>query len=311
MKGTAQSSTGDGDARMSTDCGEKLPDLRQKCRIATWNVLTLNGIGYQTSLVRELVKYKVSIAGLTECRLVGSDSRQVEGALIVHSGGLQHYNGVALVLRPPFNNALTSWQPISDRLLRARIAHRHGHLTVVVAYAPTEAADEVSKDNFYNQLSSAIQSVPPHDNLLVLGDLNAVTGSITSSSRNIVGPFGSGTPNDNSERLLSLCGNYNLSVLGSWFRRLDIRRWSWDSHDGRTKKEIDHMITRSADRHLAKSYRVYRGAEAPANTDHHLVVAEFEIQPFKRAFKGMAVRKYDVQRLVSDETLQQQVRVLI
>ena len=134
---------------------------------------------------------------------------------------------------------------------------------MVVAYAPTEAAEDVLKDNFYSQLSSVIQLIPPHDNLLILGDLNAVTGPTTLGSENIVGPYGSGTPNDNTERLLALCGSHNLSVLGSWFRRPDIHRWSWESRDGHTRKEIDHRITRSAERYLLKSYRVYRGAEAP------------------------------------------------
>jgi len=53
---------------------------------------------------------------------------------------------------------------------------RHGHLSVIVAYAPTEEANDADKDSFYNDLAYVIESVPAHDNLLLLGDFNAVTG---------------------------------------------------------------------------------------------------------------------------------------
>ena len=53
-------------------------DLRQCIRVATWNVLTLNGTSYQTALVQELEKYNIAIAGLTEARLQDSDLSTVD-----------------------------------------------------------------------------------------------------------------------------------------------------------------------------------------------------------------------------------------
>ena len=78
----------------------------------------------------------VAVAGITETRLPGSDLSQVEGATIIQSGGQDHTVGVALVLQPPFNKNLISWRSVSSRLLHARLSHRHGHVSVVVAYAP-------------------------------------------------------------------------------------------------------------------------------------------------------------------------------
>jgi len=67
---------------------------------------------------------------------------------------------------------VVSCQPISDRLLLARFAHKHRHLSIIVLYAPTHLSEDHDKDNFYNQLSAATQSIPPHDifqRLLVIG----------------------------------------------------------------------------------------------------------------------------------------------
>jgi len=115
---------------------------------------------------------------------------------------------VALVLRHPLNDALVTWQPTSSRLLSARLIHRHGHLSVIVAYAPTEDAVDADKDAFYNDLASVIESVPTHDNLLMLGDFNAMTGPRSAGYEDVVGPFGAGNPNNNSSHLLSLCSSH-------------------------------------------------------------------------------------------------------
>ena len=73
-----------------------------------------------------------------------------------------------------------------------------------------------------------------------------------------------------------------IACSGSWFKRLDIHRETWISNDGRTRKELDYiLVPRELDhnRSLVKSYRVYRGAEAPANTDHRLLVASVAVSP--------------------------------
>ena len=143
-------------------------------------------------------------------------------------------------------------QPTSSRLLSARLIHRHGRLSVIVAYAPTEDAADADKDAFYNDLASVIESVPTHDNLLMLGDFSAVTGPRSAGYEDVVGLFGAGNPNNNSSRLWSLCSSHGLIVFRSWFRRLNVHRWTRASDDGRTKKEIDHIIYSTVD--LAKSF---------------------------------------------------------
>jgi len=153
----------------------------------------LDGTGYQTALVQELEKY-IAIAGLTEARLQDSDLSTVDGATFLHSGGHDRTQGVALVLRHPFNDALVTWQPTSSRLLSARLIHRHDHLSVIVAYASTEDAADADKDALYNDLASVIESVPTHDNLLMLSDFSAVTGPRSAGYEDVVGPFGAGNP---------------------------------------------------------------------------------------------------------------------
>ena len=273
---TASGQTSSGEARSSTVHlkSHKL-DLRRSARFATWNVLTLSRTGYKEAVTRELGRLGIDIACLTETRIEGSGHQLIEGYTFIHSGGTQHYRGVALVVASRIAGGLISWRALSDRLLSARFSHHHGHLTVIAAYGPTEVASDAEKDEFYESLAALTASVAPHDQLIIAGDLNAVSGTDRAGIDAVVGPYGSGVPNNNTTRLLDFCAVAGTSIVGSWYRRRDIRRWTWISNDGVTKKEIDHILTRN--RKDFVSYRVYRGAECPANTDHRLVIARLRV----------------------------------
>ena len=53
--------------------------------------------------------------------------------------------GVALAMSRNTRKALISWWPINERMLEARFEHRHGKLTIIVAYAPTNLAENDKK----------------------------------------------------------------------------------------------------------------------------------------------------------------------
>jgi hypothetical protein len=290
---------------------QRLPqlDLRRSTKIATWNVLTLNGTGYQVAITRELARLNIDIACLTEARIPGSGLHRVENHTFLYSGGTQHIHGVAMVLAPSIASSLLSWHAVNDRLLTARLRHRHGHMTLVAAYAPTEDGTDIEKDAFYDSLADIVHSVPPHDELVIAGDLNAVSGTERAGFEQVIGPFGSGIRNDNSDRLLSFCACTGLAILGSWFQRPDIWRWTWLSNDGRTTKELDHILTRR--RKDCCSLRVYRGAECPANTDHRIVVSRFKISLTKKRKSNSPQGQVDVEKLACIPQLQQDFSVAV
>ena len=58
--------------------------------------------------------------------------------------------GVALVMTKQAAGCLESWMPVSDRIMIVRFASRFIKTTVVYVYAPTNEADEETKDSFYD-----------------------------------------------------------------------------------------------------------------------------------------------------------------
>ncbi|PVD27369.1 hypothetical protein C0Q70_12526 [Pomacea canaliculata] len=127
-------------------------------------------------LVKEFDNYNLDILGVSEVRWTGTGKRRLaSGHTILFSGrsDAQHSEGVALLLNKKTEKALLEWKPYGPRLLRARFHSKYTKLTVLACYAPTNDSEAEDKDAFYDQLQAASESVPAHDMLLIIGDLNA------------------------------------------------------------------------------------------------------------------------------------------
>ena len=126
---------------------------------------------------------------------------------------------------------------ISEKLLTARFKHNFSYLSLTVAYAPTNEVCDFAKDAFYQQVEQAMRTIRQGNLIICLGDFNAVTGTSRLNMEHVIGPYGSGTANDNTDRLLNFCLGAGLRVGSSWFKRKDIYRYTWFSNDGVTVKE--------------------------------------------------------------------------
>jgi len=228
----------------------------------------------------------------------------------IHSGEEQALSrGVVLVLDKRLSRSLVLRQAASSRILMARFLHKHDYLTVVVVYSPTEDSSASSKDKFYTTIESLITSRPPHDQLVVLGDFNVVTGTNRAGFECVVGNFGSRRPNDNSLRMLTMCSAAKLTIVGSWFQRRDIHRHTWLSNHGYTMKELDHILTN--DSSLFKSCRVFRSAESPANSDHHLVISTMRHLYPARTTKVRQRKYLDVETLTQCDELADKYNIAV
>jgi hypothetical protein len=197
---------------------------------------------------------------------------------------------------------LLEWEPINERLIKARFDSRFTKLTVLQCYAPTNDADKEDKDDFYEQLQLAVSRVSQHDTLMILGDLNAKVGSDNSICPRTMGKHGCGNQNDNGERLVSFCSNNNYVIGGTIFPHKDIHKLTWTSPDGRTVNQIDHVIVNYKWRRSLQDVRVYRGADA--NSDHYLLIAEVKTK-LRKALRPLKRKRLDISRL-RDPTIKEE-----
>ena len=69
------------------------------------------------------------------------------------------------------------------------------NLSLIVAYAPTSAANEDELNQFYEMIQEAVDSIPSRDILMVLGDFNGKVGKATLPTP-VHGKFGLGERNE-------------------------------------------------------------------------------------------------------------------
>lgn len=114
-------------------------------------------------------------------------------------------------------------------------------LKVIQVYAPTSDHSDDEVETFYEEVERAYAENPCHFTVL-LGDFNAKVGQ-SSGSENSVGTFGLGSRNLRGETLVSFLEKHNLYAMNTFFKKRPSRKWTWVSPDGRTKNEIDYIIS--------------------------------------------------------------------
>jgi hypothetical protein len=250
-------------------------------RIGTWNVRTLYESGKAAQVTREMDKYRLDVLGLSEVRWTTSGRVTLaSGHTLLYSGPPdeddEHRNGVGLLLTKKASRSLMEWEPISERILKARFYSKFRKVSIIQCYAPTNAADQEAKTDFYEHLQNVLDGVPRRDIIIVLGDFNAKVGGDNTGREIIMGREGLGTINDNGEIFADFCLQNDLVIGGTVFPHRRIHKVTWVSPDARTENQIDHLTISRRWRRTLLDVRAYRGADV--GTDHTLLVGKFKVK---------------------------------
>ena len=150
--------------------------------IGAWNVRTLmhnsssDRPERRTALVgRELDRYKVEIAALSETRLAEEGLlKEVGAGYTFFWGGRKKEErreaGVGFAIKSHRVSKLSGLsEGINDRLMTLRLPlSGKRHATIVSAYAPTMTNPNEVKDKFKDDLDSVISTAPRTDKLILL-----------------------------------------------------------------------------------------------------------------------------------------------
>ena len=159
--------------------------------IGAWNVRTLMASSgsdrpeRRTALVgRELDRYKVEIAALSETRLAEEGLLKEVGAGYTFFWSGRKKEGrreaeVGFAIKSHLVSKLSGLHKgIKDRLLTLRLPlSGKKHATIVSAYAPTMTNPDKVMDKFYDELDSVISAARRTDKLILLRDFNARVGT--------------------------------------------------------------------------------------------------------------------------------------
>ena len=258
-------------------------NTRSPIRIGTWNVRTMNQLGKDQMLSREMDRIKVHLLGISEVRWLGSGEKILsDGKKIIYSGHenlTRHTQGVALMLSKNVKSSLISWRPHGSRIIEAlfKTSNNNIKLRIIMCYAPTNDAESESKDEYFLKLDSVISSKFSNKDILILmGDMNAKVGEDNTGYTNIMGKHGLGVMNDNGERFANLCLENSLVIGGTLFPHKPIHKYTWMSPGDRARNQIDHICISQKFRRSLQDVRTKRGADG--DSDHNLVIANLQLK---------------------------------
>ena len=186
----------------------------------------------------------IGIAALSKVQRPDSGEIMVGDYTYYWSGrsNVYHAQGVAVAVSTKLTPMIIEVILVNECIMRQRIHHSLGVISLVSANAPTEASDLTMKDAFYAMFESVVDQCPRRDALIVLGDFIASIGTDRDGYETCVGPHGSGTVNQKSTKFLDFARSHGLRVAGSWFQHPQAHRWTWYSNAGGVAKEIDHVL---------------------------------------------------------------------
>jgi hypothetical protein len=112
--------------------------------------------------------YKLDILEVSEVRWNGSGQIiTTNGKMLLYSGMLSeedpHVQGVGILFNKETKNSLLEWNPVSERIIKARVKTKYRKMTIVQCYAPTEDGETVEKKSFYTLLDKTLTSLHRSD----------------------------------------------------------------------------------------------------------------------------------------------------
>ena len=280
--------------------------------MGAWNVHTLldrdvaDRPQRRTALIgKELARYGIDIAALSETRLAG------EGELCERGSGYTFFwsgrtseerreAGVGFAVKSTLVGKLAGLpKGVNDRLMTMKLPLSAGrkHITIISAYAPTMTNPDEVKAKFYEDLHTVIADVPKADKLILLGDFNARVGTDNVAWEGVLGHHGVGHCNSNGLLLLQTCAEHELLITNTIFRLPTRNRTSWMHPRSKHWHLIDYVIVRKRDRHDVRVTKSMCGAECW--TDHRLIITKLNIRilPKRRPQGKKAPKRFNVAKL--------------
>jgi hypothetical protein len=277
-------------------------------KLSTWNVRTMmtgmntdddldneNDIRKTAVIDTELSMRNIHIAALQETRLADSGTIKEEHYTFFWFGrpaDQARLYGTGFAVRNDLLSSIVTPTAVSDRISTLKLNTQQGSIKIISAYAPTLAADDSDKDNFYNQLEDVISSTADTERIVLLGDMNARVGDDHLVWPDCMGKFGVGHMNENGQRLLELCCRNGLCITNTIFPGKPHRKMSWCHPRSKKWHQLDFIIVRQKHRGEVHNTRTYHSADC--DTDHSLVLSTMLLKPRPHHSQVKQSRKIDV-----------------
>ena len=180
--------------------------------------------------------------------------------------------GIGLLISAKAEAVLSEVIKWNERIL---IAHFTGNpaIRVVAHYAPVEGSD--SAEEHYMNLADAINSIPKHNILLVMGDFNAHIGKDFAKHA-----FHDNT-NTNGDYLIDLTHEADMFIANTHFQKRTGKKWTYISDMCGVKAQNDYILLNNKWKNTLKNCEPYSSFSS-IGSDHRVLTASLKLSLRKR-----------------------------
>ncbi|XP_013139165.1 PREDICTED: craniofacial development protein 2-like, partial [Papilio polytes] len=217
--------------------------LRNKFNISTINTRSMKSQESLLELELALETVNWDILGVCDVRREGEKTEERNNYILYHFNKKTGRYGVGFFVKKYLKNDIIEFRGISDRIaiLNIKLSGFNQPVSIVQIYAPTEVTQKEIKDEFYNELNKVMSML--NKTVIIIGDFNSQIGKRNKNEDQVIGPYSTGKRNDNGHRLINFALENNLHIMNTYYKRKHNRKWTWISPDGRTRNEIDYILT--------------------------------------------------------------------
>ena len=267
-------------------------------KIGTWNVRTLLQAGKLENAKREMEMNNIDILGLSEIRWSDKGDINIEGFRMIYSGPEKKgKQGVGILLSKNHIYKVIQVSCVNERLMSIKLESTPVNTVLVQVYMPTSDSNEEEVDKIYELIEDFLEN-SKNDNVIVMGDFNAVIGE--GEQTKYVGKYGLGIRNDRGDRLNEFAtNNNNMFICNTWFTQPKRRRYTWKMPGDHGRYQLDYMLMRVRYRNCVKSCHSYPGADI--GSDHNLVAMKIRSIRYKRVKGTKKKVRWNLQELENED----------
>ncbi|KAK6751951.1 hypothetical protein RB195_003395 [Necator americanus] len=289
-----------------------MESLATTIRFVTLNCRALSSELQQAVLSRLLQYLCVPFAALQETRMRDRPVISIENYTIYCGDAYENkVGGCAIAVRNNYKNLVEEIGSTSSRCVFLRLRDRRGRkLCIVSAHAPTETAEDNSKEAFYDELNALMSKISSQQVVIVGIDANAKMG--VEQQSDVLGKwyYAAERTSDNGDRVVDLCEQTGLTVASTFKRNHRRHQLMWQGSAVLTPEEqrkrktlklqLDYVLARNIPQSsdIRKSRAVW---DVAFDSDHRPVLLSFKIRFHKRN-RGVSLQpKIDMTDLKDDE----------
>ena len=284
------------DLRVGTTREEIIAKKHHILRVGAWNVRSLNRSGRLENLKREMGRLKLDVVGISEVRWQDEQDFWSGDYRIINTKSNRGNAGVGLVMNKKIGHRVSYYEQHSERLIVAKIDTKPQPTTIVQVYMPTSAADDEEIEKMYEEIEDILQYVKGEENLIVMGDWNAVVGK--GKEDKTVGEHGLGERNERGSRLVEFCTDHNLVLANTWFEHHPRRLYTWMRPGDTGRYQIDYIMVKQRFRNQILDCKTFPGADV--DSDHNLLVMKCRLK-LKKLKRGKRTKRWDLEKLKEKE----------